>query len=91
MVEHNKLITFFIGAGVGIFILFNWNRIKRIPEYIWLLAAFASFFSGLTLALVGGFVFPEIIHALEHISYMLSSVLAAIWCWLMFVRQEKEP
>lgn len=90
MVEHNELITFFVAAGVGVFILFNWNRIKRIPEYRWLLAAYDLFFVGLTLALVEGFILPEVMSVLEHLSYMLSSVLAAAWCWFMLVRQEKE-
>ncbi|MBW2703832.1 MAG: hypothetical protein JRF33_23685 [Deltaproteobacteria bacterium] len=79
MVPENEIISLLIGCGALVFMLANLAKLQRMPAYLWLLAAFGSFFCGWVLTVLEGYCWPEICNLLEHIAYTLSSLLLAVW------------
>jgi len=88
MIQHNELITFLVGTGVALFIFINRRRIKQLPGSTWLFLSYSVLYVGWTLTIVEGFMMEEIVNLLEHACYMVSSISAALWCWIVLVTEE---
>ena len=88
-IQENELITFLISTGVAVFVFLNRRRMARIPGSTWLLLSYSALFTGWTLTLVEGFVLPDLVNVLEHACYMVSSMAAAVWSWVVFVKERK--
>ena len=89
MLQQNELITFLVGTGAALYLVLNRRRFKKIPGYSWLYLSYAALFSGWTLTLIEGFVLPRTVNVLEHAFYMLSSMSAAAWCWVIMIHRGK--
>ena len=85
MIQENELITFLVGTGVALFVVINWRRISRIPGSNWIRLSFWALYTGWALTLIEGFILPEVTNFLEHACYMVSSLAAATWCWLILI------
>jgi hypothetical protein len=48
-----------------------------------------ALFAGWTLTIIEGFALGEVMNALEHVSYLVSSSSAAFWCWTVLVKGEE--
>jgi len=88
MIQQNELITFLVATGVVLFIWFNRRRVVQIPGSAWLLLSYSALYLGWSLTILEGFVLAEIMNALEHVCYMVSSITAAAWCWIVLVKGE---
>ncbi len=89
MIQQNELITFLVGAGAMLFIVFNRRRITTIPGSRWLILSYAILFLAWTFTVIEGFLLTEVMNFLEHACYMASSILAAVWCWTVLNGWEK--
>jgi hypothetical protein len=87
MIQQNELITFLVGIGVALFILPNRRRILQIPGSPYILLSFAALLAGWGLTVAEGFFLGDLLNLLEHACYMISSVAAAVWCWIVLVRK----
>jgi len=91
MIYENEIIMFMLGLGVLIFVLLNYFHLKRIPLFLVLLAGFCLLVVGWTLTVLEGF-FPDnsrwnsSLNFLEHLSYAVSGIVVAVWCWSAFGR-----
>ncbi len=90
MIDHSEIITFLIGIGVLIFILVNYSELKRLPSAKILIAAFCVMLAGWTFTILEGFFWKNILNFAEHLSYAISSVLLAAWCWRVFKKSKDE-
>ena len=91
MIQQNELITFLVGVGVMLFIVINRRRIVQIPGATWLLLSYSALFAGWVFTLVEGFILPGLMNTVEHACYMVSSLAAAVWCWIVLVKGPAEP
>lgn len=89
MIQQNELITFLVATGVFLFILINRRRIVQIPGSSWLFLSYSALYAGWVLTILEGFMLPSVMNLMEHACYMLSSLTAAVWCWIALVKGEK--
>ncbi len=85
MLQENEIITLLIGLGVGIFIIVNRVRLKRLPHSGLLFAGYGLLLSGWSFTIMEGFGLRPVFNFIEHLSFMLSSLLVALWCWKVFI------
>ncbi len=84
MIQENEIVMVLLGGGVLIFTLTNRLRLKRIPEWKILISGFYFLRAGWTLTVLEGFFWKGTLNYLEHICYVVSAVIIAIWCWRVF-------
>jgi len=87
---ENEVVMLSLGVGVLIFILGNWARLKRLTAYRILLAAFCLMLAGWVLTVLEGFFYEWLLNFFEHLCYAVSSLLVAVWCWMVFGRNPGE-
>lgn len=84
MIQENELITLLISIGAVIFISINYSKLKPLPALEILLLGLSILLIGWVLTIIEGFFLNEFFNLLEHICYMISSVLIAVWFWIAF-------
>lgn len=88
MIPTVKLVRVMIGIGVLIFIVANYSRIKRIPDYRVFTTSYGTILGGWVLSVLEELVWPEPLNLGAHILYTSSSILLAVWAWRIFGRKE---
>ena len=84
MIASNEAIGLVLAVAVLIFYLWNRPRLRELPAFGVLLAAFFSLLAGLVLTILEGFFLQETLNLLEHVGYAVSALLLMLWCWLVF-------
>lgn len=84
MVQQNEFLTLLVAISVLIFVASNRNGLRRLPHAGICLFAFAILVAGLMFTVLEGLVWEYLFNALEHICYGASSMLLAVWVWLVF-------
>jgi hypothetical protein len=87
-VQENELLALLIVVGVVVFALLNRVRLQSLPAYRFLWGGFSLLALGGVLTVLEGLpADPKIgafLNVAEHVCYLLSSVLAAAWCVVVF-------
>jgi uncharacterized membrane protein YdcZ (DUF606 family) len=78
-----------LGSGVFIFIIINRQKLKRFSSWKIIAASFYTFLGGILFTVLESFFLHELLNFLEHLFYMVSALLLAVWCH-HFSRQESE-
>ena len=86
MIQQNEILTMLVTLGVVLYIIINRRALTRIPGFKILFVSFLVLFVGLVLTIAEGFFLGHLMNVLEHLCYAVSSLLAAVWCWRVFVR-----
>ena len=84
MIASNEVIGLILAVAVLVFYLWNRSRLRELPAFGILLAAFLSLLVGLALTLLEGLFWQETLNLLEHVGYAVSALLLTLWCWLVF-------
>jgi len=84
MIASNEVIGLIFSIAVLVFYLWNRPRLRELPAFGILLAAFLSLLVGLVLTLLESLVWQETLNLLEHVGYAVSALLLTLWCWLVF-------
>jgi len=84
MIASNEVIGLILAVAVLVFYLWNRPRLRELPAFGILLAAFLSLLVGLVLTILEGVFWQETLNLLEHVGYALSALLLAVWCWFVF-------
>ena len=87
MIASNEVIGLIFSIAVLVFYLWNRSRLRELPAFRILLAAFLSLLVGLVLTILEGLFWQETLNLLEHVSYAVSALLLTLWCWLVFGRR----
>ena len=87
MIASNEVIGLIFSIAVLVFYLWNRSRLRELPAFRILLAAFLSLLVGLVLTILEGLFWQETLNFLEHVSYAVSALLLTLWCWLVFGRR----
>lgn len=81
MVNEYELVVLILAIGILIFIFGKRSNFKRIYDYKTLLGAFYFLFIGFLATVLESFFFNTTFNYLEHVCYVISSILILIWCW----------
>ena len=79
MFYENEIIMLIFGFLVTIFIRLKYDRLKNIKAYKILLAGFYFFLAGWLFSTLEGFFWESLLNILEHICYLIGSLLLAFW------------
>lgn len=88
MIQQNELIIFLLGMGGMLFVLVNRPRVERLPASRVLVASFFILLGGWLMTILEDLFWEDFLNLMEHISYALSSVFIALWCWRVFQKGE---
>jgi hypothetical protein len=80
MIYDNEAVMFILGMVVVIFVTLNINQIKKIRDWQWLLISYYLLMAGWFFTILEGFILPNVINWIEHISYAMSALILAVWC-----------
>ena len=86
MVQQNELLTLLVALSVSIFAISNRGGLRSLPHSPICLLAFALLVTGLTFTVLEDLLWEQMFNILEHACYGASSVLLAVWVWLVFGR-----
>jgi hypothetical protein len=81
MIFTNEVVMLILGLGVVWFVMLNRNKIRRILAWKFLLFAFCFLMAGWFFTVIEGFILMPFFNLLEHISYTVSSIIMAAWCY----------
>ena len=84
MIASNEVIGLIFSVGVLVFYLWNRVRLRELPAFGILFAAFLSLLAGLVLTILEGLFWQETLNLLEHVGYAVSALLFTLWCWRAF-------
>ncbi len=84
MVQSSEVISLVLSVGVLLFIVQQRSNLTVIPEWRVLLSSYIVCLLGCALTVAEGFFLADAMNCLEHISYAVSAVLLAWWCWRVF-------
>ena len=90
MIEENELINFTISIGLIFFIIVNYSKLKTLPAKKIILVGLSFLIIGWALTIIEGFFLGELFNLLEHICYTLSSILIAVWFFIVFKKKEDD-
>ena len=79
--QEGELVMLFIGLGVLTFLLRFRKGFKETPELHLLFLSFYSFLLSWLFTVLESFVLYSLMNILEHVFYVVSGVLMAIWCF----------
>lgn len=80
-VQQWEILLLLLAAGVVVFAVTNRPRLRRLPAYRALLAAFYLMTAGWAFTNVEGILLHDLTNMLEHLCYASGSVVLAVWCW----------
>jgi hypothetical protein len=81
MLQENEVVTLIMGIGVLLFIILNKVHVKKINSWRILVWGYYTLLSGWVFTVLEGFILENYLNLLEHISYAVSTILFAVWCW----------
>jgi len=88
MLHENEVVMLLIGIGVFFFIILNKKQIRRIYGWKMLVSSYYLLLAGWIFTVLEGFLLEFYLNILEHLSYAISAVILAFWCW-KFVHYSK--
>jgi len=88
LIEENELIIFIIGIGLIIFIIVTYSKLKTLQARKIILTGMSFLFIGWTFTIIEGYYLEELFNLLEHLCYTLSSIIMAVWFWIVFKQKE---
>ncbi|HMA85325.1 MAG TPA: hypothetical protein VKN73_06460 [Desulfosalsimonadaceae bacterium] len=78
--EERELISLVIGCLVMGFVLFEWRRLRRIPNFGLLFSCFTLLFVSWSLSAIENFFFDGFFNFLPHLASGVSAILLFAWC-----------
>ena len=81
MIYTNEVVMLILGLGVFWFVMLNKHKIQRILAWKLLLFAFYFLMAGWFFTVIEGFILMPFFNLLEHISYSVSAIIMAMWCY----------
>ena len=88
--EERELISLVIGCLVMGFLLFEWQRVKRIPNFGRLFSCFTLLFMSWFLSVIEIFFFEGVLNFFQHLASGISGVLLFAWCRSVYKGKNKE-
>ena len=84
MVHENEIAMLLFGFGILVFTSINQKKLRSIPSWKYFITGFYVLLAGWVFTIVEGFFWNNFFNILEHLSYAVSSVILAAWCFKSF-------
>lgn len=89
-VAHDEIIMLLISMVVAVQIILNFEILQRLPYKFLLLSSFGAVVLSTFFTVTESLVLSEVLNFLEHFSFMIASILLAVWCKLVFSNAAQE-
>ncbi len=90
MLREDEVVMLIMGIIVLLFILLNWNYLKKIQSWNILFISYLLLLMGWSLTVLEGFFLESYLNFLEHLAYAVSACIFARWCWNYTTRTSGE-
>ena len=77
-----------LAVGVVVFIVFQRETLRSVPNWPMLFASFILLFASLAFSVIEDLFWKTLIDSIQHLCSGLSGVCMAIWCKLTFASRE---
>jgi hypothetical protein len=92
MFQENEAITLLIGLGALLFTLIKRRELLSLQASGVLIAALSVLLAGWLFTVLEDVLWEWLLNPMEHLCYAVSSILMAVWCWVIFMRRKRaEP
>lgn len=81
MFHEDEVIMLAVGLAVGVYVLAQWRRLRRIPAWPLLAAAYGALLAAWVSTVLEGLLWGALFNGLEHLAHAASTVLLALWVW----------
>ena len=88
-VDESKIIIWIIGVSFLLFLVANRKQMGNLPKNKLFLMGYYILFAGWNFDILETFVLKEFFNLIQHLCFSVSSIILAIWCWLIFVKEER--
>lgn len=90
MSHDNEMIMLIISLAVVVQIAAIMKFLRVLPYSNYLLFSFGCLLASAILTVAEGYLFAELFNYLEHLSYLASAILLAVWCGRVFMGKQQE-
>lgn len=90
MLHENEVVMLLLGVGIFLFLLLNLSHIRHISFWKILIVSYSLLLAGWILTVLEGYFLESLLNFLEHLSYVTSSLVLAVWCFKVFGNSRKE-
>lgn len=90
MLHENEVVMLLLGVGIFLFILLNISHIRHISFWKILITSYSLLLIGWILTVLEGYFLESLLNFLEHLSYVMSSLVLAVWCFKVLGNSRKE-
>lgn len=90
MLREDEVVMLIMGIIVLLFILLNWNYLKKIQSWNILFTSYLILFMGWSFTVLEGFLLERYLNYLEHFAYAISACIFVRWCWIFTARTRGE-
>lgn len=87
MIQENELIIFILCFGALLFVFINYGKLKSLPALRIFIISFILFTFGWFFTVIEGVIFEDFFNLIEHLCYILSSIMMIIWIVIFFKRR----
>ena len=87
MIQENELITLIFCIVVLFFAIYNYKKLKPLPELKMFLSSFILFTFGWFFTVIEGLIFEEIFKIIEHACYISSALTIVFWAIIYFKKR----
>jgi hypothetical protein len=88
-VAHDELIMLIISLVVVIQIIAGFRFLRWLRFRVLLLCSFAFLLLSAFCTVAESLFLPEVLNYIEHLSFMISAILLAVWCWYVFANKKE--
>jgi hypothetical protein len=88
--EEREILSLIIGCLVMGFVLIEWRRLKRIPNFGILFSCFTFLFASWFFSVFEAIFFKEFLNFCQHLASGLSGILLAVWCRCVYIQHKRE-
>ena len=89
---HDEMLMLIVSGAVIVEVASMFGYLRTIPYFFLLLSSFGTIVLASLFTVVEGFLWPDALNFLEHLSVMIGAILLAVWCALVFrTRTSEEP
>lgn len=80
MVSVPEIVTWVIGLVVLLFGTAQYQYLRRLPYYLFLILSYGAMVMAWTVTILEGFFWETLFIVLEHSFQLVSAILLAVWC-----------
>jgi len=90
IIQESEIIKLLFGLGVLIYLYINKKKIIELPHYNLLFLAYIIVLTGWILTVLEGIFYEQLLNLIEHTCNAVSSVILCLWCYQVFIKDDRK-